>query len=283
MSSTKRNSTERKSAKKQSRKPYNRETTSRYARNVLGLHSTRPPAMPLSALYEDTLNRKNHRDCLLLSCKRYYPNIVLRHDFDILYLGSGLFNEDDSDFYAFSDKQFDLELSAFSGSRTAEERESGVVLEKYWEYLRETMEAPPSAAGIKPPPGEADVRIRPIPDSKYSMRLWGKHLEQSRQYCLDFVNTETGEAVDSPFEYELWTVPRRATPMVFCPSGRLYTLEETLGCSLEGSTDGVSKFLLFEGMACRLTRPGKKCIYFEVPVRDHPEDESDEQEHTIVF
>ncbi|THH28046.1 hypothetical protein EUX98_g6140 [Antrodiella citrinella] len=282
MSPTKRSTTQKKSSKPR-RKPYSRGSTDpRYVRSAFGLISTRQPAVPFSAIHEDSLNRKTYRDCLLLSCKRYYPNIVPRHDFDILYLSSGAFNEDDSKFYAFSDKHFESEALFFSATCTAQERENGVVNEKLWKSLAETMDGPPSVAGIKPAPGEDDVRTRPIPDSKYSLRIWGKHLEQSRQYCLDFVDTKTGEPVNFPFEYELWAVPRRAAPMVPCPSARLKTVEEALG-PLDGIAEGELKFLLFEGTACRLIRPGKKCLYFEVPTRPHPEDESGEHEDTVVF
>ena len=43
-----------------------------------------------------------------------------------------------------------------------------------------------------------------------------------------------------------------------------------MGVPREDMPEGEEKFVLTEGMACRLGRPGLAAVYFEVPVRVRP-------------
>lgn len=89
--------------------------------------------------------------------------------------------------------------------------------------------------------------------------------------------------MNSPFEYELWAVPNKKTPLVSCPSGRLFTLEQGGSSKPRDIGEGEEKSVLFEGTACRLIRPGKKPIYFEVPTKPRPQNEVHDCDEEVVF
>ncbi|KII84215.1 hypothetical protein PLICRDRAFT_702144 [Plicaturopsis crispa FD-325 SS-3] len=214
---------------------------------------------------------KDLRGCYLESCELLNPTIRPRagelRDWDITVLASGKVSEADAnDFAAWSDSQLESLIEDFPPGD--DKRWRAEILRK----TKEQLDGPPDSIGRKPKPGEGDIHIRKIPDSKYSFRLWGRGLEARRQYCLDWVHSETGEAVNSPFgsQYELWSVPNRRTPMVPCASGRLATAEQAFGMALKDIPPGQEKFVLVEGTACLFKRPGKQSIYFEVPVRPRP-------------
>ena len=80
---------------------------------------------------------------------------------------------------------------------------------------------------------------------------------------MDFVRTSTGEAVNSPFQFELFQVPNQANPYV--PTARIHLLEH--GWGENTILPGEEKFVLKEGLTCMLTRPGKRGLRFTVPVR----------------
>ncbi|TCD61970.1 hypothetical protein EIP91_007656 [Steccherinum ochraceum] len=264
-------------------KPYERKQSKRKTKvddskyvcvGAFGMLARRKARVPYSALATEILNRKNTRDCLLILCKRYYPGIEPRHDFDIWALTQKRFNEDDNRFYAWADKDLDDQIVWVQH----EGRDRDAVRREFIEGFRDFMEGPPILKGIKPAPGEDDVHIQRLPDCRYSVRLWGRFMEADREYCLDFIDNTTGEPVNVPEGYELWTVPYKRAPWI--PSGnvRLSTVERSFGSNPEDISPDEEKYILLEGTACRLVRPGLKNIYFEVPVRERPLEEVDEIE-----
>ncbi len=84
---------------------------------------------------------------------------------------------------------------------------------------------------------------------------------------MDFVRTDTGKPVNSPFQYELW---RTADVLSARPSARLTSMERTWGIKQKDIDPGEEKFLLRDGMTCVLKRPGCKDLRFTVPVRVTP-------------
>jgi len=118
---------------------------------------------------------------------------------------------------------------------------------------------------------DEDVFVRPIPGSEFSIRLFGKYMEHERKYGLDFVRTSTGEPENSPFEFELHMVqPRNSSVPWHVPGGsaRLHSMESGFGMRKgEKINPGEEKFILDEGTALLLKRPGHRDVYFEVPVR----------------
>ncbi len=108
--------------------------------------------------------------------------------------------------------------------------------------------------------------VRPIPDSKYSLRLFPGSLSAA-EYCLDFVDA-AGKPVNSPFEFELWGVPDPDAPWLSIPAaGKLRSAEHTFGFKQKDILPGAEKFILRDGQTCVLMRPGKRPLRFTVPLR----------------
>ncbi|KAI0629982.1 hypothetical protein C8Q77DRAFT_1160974 [Trametes polyzona] len=104
-----------------------------------------------------------------------------------------------------------------------------------------------------PRPGETyGIFVRPIPDSKYSMRLFpGK--ETSRDYCLNFfVLTTTGKPVNFPFKFDLFAGSGHDSPVGFAPAVALPPLDSAFGFFTEQDPPGEEKFLLRDGQSCIL-------------------------------
>ncbi|KAI9062950.1 hypothetical protein FKP32DRAFT_1721670 [Trametes sanguinea] len=126
-------------------------------------------------------------------------------------------------------------------------------------------------SGKKPVADDPLVFTRPVPDSNYSIRLFPGSLSLS-EYCMDFVDTTTGEPVNSPFEHELWSVPNPDTPWLTIPMvGKLRSAERGHGIRQEDILPGEEKYFLRDGQTCVLMRPGKRPVRFTVPVRRRPE------------
>jgi len=118
---------------------------------------------------------------------------------------------------------------------------------------------------VKPSHGDPYVRIRPIPDSYLSIRLWPSS-PLNGSFCLDFVMTCDQTPVNVPPEFEL-----HAQSTIWQPGGgRLYSLEAVGWGRDEPIPDGCEKFLLPEGMKCILVRPGKNNVVFTVPPHPNP-------------
>ncbi|KAH9896424.1 hypothetical protein C8Q73DRAFT_685387 [Cubamyces lactineus] len=128
----------------------------------------------------------------------------------------------------------------------------------------------------KPRLGDKHVFIRPIPDSEYSIRLYPGSISAA-EFCIEFVHTATGKAVNSPFPYELWSVPSPAMSGLSVPMvGRLKSAECAFGIRQEDILPGEEKFLLCDGQTCRLKRPGKRLLRFTVPIRQRQSSRIDE-------
>ena len=87
-------------------------------------------------------------------------------------------------------------------------------------------------------------------------------------FLLDFVDTRTKIAVNSPAGYEIDALPRVGRmlsipgPIISCEAVR-YTPRERI-------LDGEERFSVPEGSPCVLRRPGKDDFFFAVP--DRPRD-----------
>jgi len=124
---------------------------------------------------------------------------------------------------------------------------------------------------MKPLPGDNDdVYIRPIPGSDFSIRIFGKYMEHTRRYGLDFVRTSTGRPENSPFEFELIAVPKQDSELYTLSElswSRLYSAEHGMG--EQNILPGEERWILPEGMTCLLRRRGYRNLYFEIPTRQH--------------
>ncbi|KAI0639071.1 hypothetical protein C8Q77DRAFT_1029671, partial [Trametes polyzona] len=190
-----------------------------------------------------------------------HPDFEPRNDWDILKLACT--HKDRSlsqvELYAWLDETLAEKVKV---ERSTYER----VLESVSMQLDE--EAEPT--GIKPVPGDENVFIRPIPESEYSIRLFPGSVSAA-EYCMDFVETATGKAVNSPFEYELYGVENPemwwlTSTMV----GRIQSIEAAHGIKQEDILPGEERFVLRDGQSCMLVRPREKPVFFTVPMRGRP-------------
>ncbi|KAI0351328.1 hypothetical protein OH77DRAFT_1429877 [Trametes cingulata] len=209
------------------------------------------------------------RDICLDNIRERYPDFTPRNDWDILQLASRpLRKGTQKEIYAWLDETYAREKG---NNPNADDN------------LLRVLNTRMEATGKKPRPGDKLVYIRPIPDSAYSIRLYpGAVL--TAEYCMDFVETATGKAVNSPFEFELWNIPNPETPWLGMPaSGKLRSIERAHGIRQEDILPGEEKFILRDGQTCMLTRPGKRAVWFTVPVRPQPAAQGMEDMDKIDF
>ncbi|KAI0033228.1 hypothetical protein K488DRAFT_70005 [Vararia minispora EC-137] len=197
------------------------------------------------------------RPMLEYMAKRGYPDITPRNDYEMSHLSCGNYKpQEHGDFYTWVERQLLIDAQLFCPEDI--ERGKEIALSR----STKLFEKPARISGFKPMPGDnEDVHICPIPNSEFSIRLFGKYMEDKRQYGLDFVRTSTGKSENSPFQYDLFTVPdpdvQTAGPMMGPRSGRLFSVESGLGLEPSEIHPGAEKFILSEGMCCLLKRKGQ--------------------------
>ncbi|KAI0351332.1 hypothetical protein OH77DRAFT_947745 [Trametes cingulata] len=196
------------------------------------------------------------RDACLEFIRENYPDFRSRNDFDVLTLGTTPKRTGTQDeLYAWLDERYAQHLP--------------------WEPhpeqgAKRTLDTLVEITGKKPRPGTKFVYTRPIPDSTYSVRLFPGALGTA-EYCMDFVETATGQPVNQPFEFELWNIPNPETPWLTMPAvGQLRSIEHVFGIKGDAVLPGEEKFILRDGQTCLLTRPGKRPVWFTVPIRPPP-------------
>ncbi|RPD57954.1 hypothetical protein L227DRAFT_506144, partial [Lentinus tigrinus ALCF2SS1-6] len=200
------------------------------------------------------------RDVCLQTIRNKYAGFQPRNDFDIFTLGTSKYRGPRA------------ELGTWLDSKLAQHIQDTGSLEFVMEKARTLLAmSTDNVTGIKPTRGARNVFLRPIPNSAYSIRLFPGFFA-AREYCIDFVHTETGVAVNSPFEFELWAVSNPSAPWLGSGSMRLYSLEDTFKHLMEGdeTLPGDEKFVVRDGQTCLLKRPGQRDVRFTVPIRYDP-------------
>ncbi|TFY54424.1 hypothetical protein EVG20_g9708, partial [Dentipellis fragilis] len=137
----------------------------------------------------DFLARETLRETSMRFARERYPHITPRDDLDLAMLTDGDFDTNGTieEFHKFvADEIYDDGLN--EGNKTE-------YMAKLRAELKEEMDGPSYVAGVKPLPGQDDVRIRPIPNSLFSLRLWPTGHPSLYAWAIDFVRTNTGEAV----------------------------------------------------------------------------------------
>ncbi|OJT05947.1 hypothetical protein TRAPUB_3134 [Trametes pubescens] len=190
--------------------------------------------------------------------RRRYPGLEPRNDFDLVQLSSAQYKGTHAEIFA----ELDNDLA-----ETSEDFGYEYMMENSTSLLETYVEP----TGVKPGTSalfdDKFVFVRPIPDSKYSLRLFPGSISAA-EYCLDFVDSATGEPVNSPFEYELWAVPDPDAPWLSLPiTGKLRSIERGHGIKQADILPGREKFILRDGQTCVLMRPGKQPVRFTVPLR----------------
>lgn len=211
-----------------------------------------------------------------------FPDFEPRSDFEIFVLGTTKYLGNRAELGTWLDGKLALQLRHGSDLETIMERArnalatpsstiTGVCVSsrRLWLSCDLTIVCPPLK--FKPKEGESNpqILVRPIPRSRYSIRLFpgSPHVQE---YCLDFVDTQTGRPVNSPFKFELWSIPNPSTPWSGLGSYRVYSLEQSFRVPQPDIIPGDEKFVLRDGQTCLLKRPGHKDVRFTVPVRHQP-------------
>ncbi|CDO71687.1 hypothetical protein BN946_scf184915.g31 [Trametes cinnabarina] len=197
-----------------------------------------------------------YRDVCLEQIHKLYPKFQPRSDFDIVELASTRQKGTYAEIYAWLDERYAVLTSNAFGRENTDKG------------CTKLLNSWVDSSGNKPKTNnEFGVFTHPLPDSKYSIRLFPGSIHAA-EYFLDFVDTETGQPVNSPFEHELWGIPDPVTPHLSVPcSGKLRSVERAFGIKQEDIYPGEEKYLLRDGLTCLLTRPGKKPVRFTIPVR----------------
>ncbi|KAI0737809.1 hypothetical protein C8Q80DRAFT_1211030 [Daedaleopsis nitida] len=191
------------------------------------------------------------RGGLLEQVRAKYPNFEPRNDWEILALSNGAARGDEAQIRAYLDMMLAHQEAMQPGGTVVMYARATAMLDMRLE-----------ATGSKPPPGSntPNVFVHPIPDTDFSLRLFPGSAALS-EYCLDFVRTETGAPVNSPFEFELLQEANALFPQDF----PLRSLESCFGRTT--INPGEEKFVLRDGMPHVLKRKGHKDIRFTVPIR----------------
>lgn len=215
------------------------------------------------------------------SIVEHFPTFKPRGDIDVFVLGSsykwyqGPAHEDH--IYAWVDEEFAKRVERGGGEERMMQRLSrslNAVVEVTGVRVNSVYARPNvhthalCTPQIKPEPAEEcpNVFVCPIPNSDFSVRLFPGAFGR-QEYCLDFVRTDTREAVNSPFDFEMWAVPGpSSSPQVVVPM-RIRSLESASGVTPEDMKPGAEKFVLRDGMNCLLKRPGHRTARFVVPIR----------------
>ncbi|KAI0819571.1 hypothetical protein BC628DRAFT_1413607 [Trametes gibbosa] len=228
------------------------------------------PSSPASSSTNTTplwTPRETLRDCYRETVHRLYPYYTPKDDFEILALSDGHYKEEAT--VEGITRFIDAAVADFKS------REYAVRM------ATQCLDTKADITGLKPRPGDPGVFTRPLPGSDYSVRLFPGSKAAS-EYCLDFVLTQTGEAVNSPFEFSLFAGPGPTTPVGFAPTVGISPLECSFGVAQEDISPGEEKFVLRDGQLCTLRRPGYKDVQFVVPMRRRPEPEKPDVD-TIEF
>ncbi|KAF7760571.1 hypothetical protein Agabi119p4_11247 [Agaricus bisporus var. burnettii] len=116
-------------------------------------------------------------------CKILHPNIQPRNDWELTLLPSTTSSfasfTTNKEFYAYSDVKLQEHFRnfQFKFKFTDEEIKDGRALSKVNEETAEMLDSPGTI--VKPHPGDDDVHIRAIPQSDYSIRMWGTNMDKT--------------------------------------------------------------------------------------------------------
>ncbi|KAI0642954.1 hypothetical protein C8Q79DRAFT_980823 [Trametes meyenii] len=193
--------------------------------------------------------------------QKHYPSFVPRNDWELVHLSGGAYRGHESGLYEYLDATLAARVKSYGS------------YEKLMDNAKSTLEEVVEFTGLKPIPGgphDPHVLVQPIPGCEYSIRLFPGSLESS-EYCLDFVDSRTGEPVNSPIKFDLISVPDPNGPIGSGPTIRLRPLECAFGISRNKIKPGEEKFLLRDGQHYVLRRLGHRDVRFTVPIRRRPQ------------
>ncbi|KAI0671144.1 hypothetical protein C8Q78DRAFT_1190750 [Trametes maxima] len=202
--------------------------------------------------------RRTMRELSIQVVRKQFPSYVAQNDWELLELSGLEYQGDESGIHDF--------LDALLVERVEEAGSYESVMSNATRVLDDQVEC----TGMKPNPGDPRVFVQAIPDSQYSIRLFPGSLSNS-EYCLDFVDSRTGEPVNSPFKFDLICLPSPNAPIGSGPMVGMRPLECAFGIEADKIPPGEEKFLFRDGQHCILRRPGLRDVRFTIPKRRRPQ------------
>ncbi|CDO76724.1 hypothetical protein BN946_scf184796.g18 [Trametes cinnabarina] len=205
--------------------------------------------------------------CTLVAGKKV-PYFTPRNDWELLFLSTDNYKGPPSGFVDYIDDQFATSIDLKRQPHEKLMETARKILDEVVEpTARKILDEVVEPTGLKPElPDDPQVFVRPIPDSDYSICLFLGNAE-SRDYCLDFVRTASGEPVDLPFTFDLFCIPDpNALASTGGPIVSMRPLQCAFGIPRDEISPGTEKFLLRDGAHCVLQRPGHRDVRFTVPI-----------------
>jgi len=122
--------------------------------------------------------------------------------------------------------------------------------------------------GDKPKPGDKDVHHLRV-SNDITLRAWAiEATEYIGFFILDFINTTTGQAVNSPKGYRMFAAGDRDLSAI-PPGTKLVSVSEFTNFI---PTPGTEYFLFKEGQRVKIVRPDGTSMIFDTPRRpNNPE------------
>ncbi|KAI0642955.1 hypothetical protein C8Q79DRAFT_980828 [Trametes meyenii] len=219
--------------------------------------SNNPPT-PAGTALSTTRALPTMRELSVRVVQKHFPSYVAQNDWELLELSGPAYQGDESGIRDY--------LDALLVSRVEEDGSYENVMSNATRILDDRVEC----TGMKPSPGDPQVFVQAIPDSQYSIRLFPGSLHNS-EYCLDFVDSRTGEPVNSPFKFDLICLPSPNAPIGSGPMVGMRPLECAFGMEADKIPPGEEKFLFRDGQHCILRRPGLRDVRFTIPIRRRPQ------------
>ncbi|KAJ6578863.1 hypothetical protein DFH09DRAFT_1361214 [Mycena vulgaris] len=107
------------------------------------------------------------------------------------------------------------------------------------------------------------VVLFPIPDSPLAIRAFpGDFHPRERIYCFDIYNVELGKAVKSRPGFKFMPA--------YCDTPVILSAEAAFGIKWKDIKEEEERFIVTDGFACRLTRPGAPPFLFQLPTLPQP-------------
>ncbi|KAI0671145.1 hypothetical protein C8Q78DRAFT_1169830 [Trametes maxima] len=215
--------------------------------------SSLPPPAPTTTRVLPTM-----RELSIRVVEKHFPSYVAQNDWELLELSGPAYKGNVSGIREYLDALLVRRVKEFGSYER--------VMSNATNILDDRVEC----TGMKPNPGDPHVFVQAIPDSQYSIRLFPGSLSNS-EYCLDFVDSRTGEPVNSPFKFDLVCLPDPNAPIGLGPMVGMRPLECAFGMAADKIRPGEEKFLFRDGQHCVLRRPGLRDVRFTIPKRRRPQ------------
>ncbi|KAE9388720.1 hypothetical protein BT96DRAFT_926913 [Gymnopus androsaceus JB14] len=115
--------------------------------------------------------------------------------------------------------------------------------------------------GLKPQSGDL-VQTIPVPDSEFAIRLFDNGLDAPGDCCLDFIDSLTSKARNSPEAWQL--LPANKLGVIPFP---ILSREEVAGYTKANIPSGEERFDMKRASCYAIRRPNQPDFFFDIPAK----------------